>query len=117
MALCLGSYKKNEDSTIRSYLVSNFGGQSTQWYDRQRGSASQRGYDSRWQKARKQYLIEHPLCVKCLKEGRLVTATVVDRIIPHKGNMTLFWDKSNWQALCNQCHDTKTAKEDGRWGK
>jgi 5-methylcytosine-specific restriction endonuclease McrA len=21
----------------------------------------------------------------------------------------LFWDKTNWQALCKRCHDQKTA--------
>lgn len=84
--------------------------------DEQRGSAASRGYDSRWQKARLAYLREHPLCVQCHKEGRVVAASVVDHIIPHKGDKQLFWSKNNWQALCKHCHDVKTAKEDGRWG-
>ena len=41
---------------------------------------------------------------------------MVDHIIPHKGNLELFWDEDNLQALCKPCHDRKTAKE-GRWGK
>ncbi|WP_289184903.1 HNH endonuclease [uncultured Parasutterella sp.] len=28
----------------------------------------------------------------------------------------MFWDESNWQALCKHCHDVKTAKEDGGFG-
>lgn len=74
--------------------------------------AAARGYDSRWQKAREMYLARHPLCARCLKEGRYVPATVVDHIVPHRGDQTLFWDESNWQALCKKCHDTKTMTDD-----
>ena len=42
---------------------------------------------------------------------------VVDHIIPHKGDKVLFWDRSNWQPLCKTCHDTKTAREDGGFGR
>ena len=35
-----------------------------------------------------------------------VPATVVDHIVPHKGDMALFWDKSNWQGLCAHCHNS-----------
>lgn len=31
--------------------------------------------------------------------------------------MRLFWDPSNWQPLCAGCHSTKTAKEDGGFGR
>lgn len=78
----------------------------------QRPSANSRGYTKRWQKASKQYLQVHPLCVRCLAAGRLRTATVVDHITPHRGDQTLFWDKNNWQALCKPCHDRKTWTED-----
>lgn len=85
--------------------------------DQQRGTAVKRGYNSRWQKARLTYLKSHPLCVECLKEDKVVAATVVDHIIPHKGDQKLFWDTGNWQALCKQCHDKKTAREDGGFGR
>ena len=75
-------------------------------------SASERGYGRAWQKARKQYLDANPLCVMCLKEGRYRKATVVDHIKPHRGDEKLFWDRSNWQALCKQHHDQKTLTED-----
>ncbi len=77
-----------------------------------RESAERRGYDSRWRVARKGYLISHPLCVSCLKDKKMVKAEVVDHIVPHRGNKTLFWDESNWQALCKKCHDRKTMTED-----
>lgn len=86
-------------------------------YDQQRGTATQRGYDSRWRRAREQYLKENPLCVECLKEGHITPATVIDHIVPHKGDPVLFWDKGNWQSLCKRHHDIKTAKEDGGFGK
>lgn len=71
---------------------------------------------ARWARARCAYLQAHPLCVECEKAGRLVTATVVDHVIPHRGDMKLFWDQKNWQALCKSCHDRKTAAEDGGFG-
>lgn len=70
-----------------------------------RESASRRGYDSRWRKARKLYLEKNPLCRMCEQLGHITPATLVDHIIPHKGNQKLFWDKSNWQPLCAPCHD------------
>jgi len=74
----------------------------------QRENANQRGYDSRWRSARAQYLRRNPLCVKCLEAGKTEPSTVVDHVIPHRGDQKLFWDQSNWQALCKSCHDQKT---------
>jgi 5-methylcytosine-specific restriction enzyme A len=78
-----------------------------------RGTATERGYGARWQKAREAYLVAHPLCVNCKKHGRVTAARVVDHIVPHRGDETLFWDESNWQALCDftsphDCHGAKT---------
>lgn len=87
--------------------------------DRHRGSSTQRGYGYRWQQASKGYLAQHPLC-QCPEcdEGRkrLRLASVVDHKIPHRGDMNLFWDRSNWQAMDKACHDKKTATEDGGFG-
>ena len=82
--------------------------------DADRGTSNQRGYNYRWQKYRRSYLIEHPLCQRCLERGRIVEATVVDHIVPHRGGQELFWDSNNHQALCKKCHDEKTAREG--WG-
>lgn len=85
-----------------------------------RGTASERGYDARWVMARRNFLRLHPLC-QCpdCQEGkvRLTTAIVVDHKIPHKENMDLFWDQSNWQSMTKPCHDRKTALEDGGFGR
>jgi 5-methylcytosine-specific restriction enzyme A len=79
-------------------------------------SARERGYDHRWNAARLQYLNAHPLCAACLARGRVVPATVVDHIVPHRGDKERFWDEANWRALCKSCHDQKTAREDGGFG-
>ncbi|QXH44268.1 HNH endonuclease [Pseudomonas xanthosomatis] len=75
-------------------------------------SSSQRGYDYRWQKARERYLQTYPLCVYCARAGRTTAAGVVDHVIPHRGDQSLFWDESNWQSLCSPCHSSvKQAEE------
>lgn len=81
-------------------------------YDKNRGTAAQRGYDHRWQKTRKHYLSEHPLCVECAKLDKVVPATVVDHIVPHKGDTALFWDRGNWQALCARCHNSHKQRQE-----
>lgn len=87
--------------------------------DKRRPSARARGYDSKWERARLQFLADHPLCVHCAAEDepRTTPASVVDHIIPHRGDMKLFWRRSNWQALCKYHHDLKTAREDGGFGR
>ena len=76
--------------------------------DRLRGSAAERGYDAKWRRARKLFLQRHPLCANCLSQGIVTPATVVDHIVPHRGDHRLFWDEQNWQPLCKACHDRKT---------
>ena len=70
-------------------------------------SAAGRGYNAAWRKASKQFLQAHPLCEECMKQGKYVKATVVDHVVPHRGDEKLFWDRSNWRALCKRCHDQK----------
>jgi 5-methylcytosine-specific restriction enzyme A len=83
--------------------------------ERQRPSAARRGYGPRWRRARRRYLARHRLCVRCAAAERVEPATVVDHVVPHRGDQELFWDEANWAALCKRCHDAKTARE-GRWG-
>jgi 5-methylcytosine-specific restriction endonuclease McrA len=73
-------------------------------------------YGHRWRKERLQHLAQHPLCVHCAKQDRTTEAKVVDHKVPHGGDLTLFWDRDNWQSLCKQCHDRKTVVEDGGFG-
>jgi 5-methylcytosine-specific restriction enzyme A len=83
--------------------------------DRQRPSATRRGYGARWRRARAAYLARNPLCLRCQAQGRVEASMVVDHAVPHLGDPKLFWDEANWAALCKPCHDAKTARE-GRWG-
>ncbi|MDQ3275180.1 MAG: HNH endonuclease, partial [Actinomycetota bacterium] len=77
-----------------------------------RGSAASRGYGPKWRRARAEFLRAHPLCRLCRQARRTTGATVVDHIIPHRGDPKLFWSRSNWQALCKDCHDgAKSASE------
>jgi 5-methylcytosine-specific restriction endonuclease McrA len=36
----------------------------------------------------------------------------VDHIIPHRGDDRLFWDRSNWQALCAHHHNSNKQRLD-----
>ena len=77
-------------------------------------SAHERGYGARWRKARLLFLQANPLCQYCQEDGRIEPATVVKHIIPHKGDQELFWDTSNWQAVCKEHHDSTIAREESR---
>lgn len=74
-----------------------------------RPTAAQRGYNYEWQKYRKVSLAQHPLCVHCQQAGRVTAATIVDHIIPHRGDRHLFWSPTNHQPLCSVHHNRKTA--------
>lgn len=70
--------------------------------DQRRPSARQRGYTSKWDKARAEFLVGNPICSA---PGCDMPATVVDHIEAHKGDMRLFWNRRNWQSLCKRHHD------------
>ena len=63
-------------------------------------------YDHQWRKARAAFLMENPFCRMHEERGAMVLATVVDHIVPHRGDHELFWDQSNWQPLCDHCHNS-----------
>jgi 5-methylcytosine-specific restriction protein A len=48
--------------------------------------------------------------------GLAAMADTVDHVIPHRGDRGRFFDAGNLQSLCKQCHDRKTAREDGGFG-
>lgn len=65
-----------------------------------------------WRKARIAFLSANPLCRMHGELGKMMVANIVDHIKPHKGDLSLFWDQGNWQALCKHCHDShKHAQE------
>jgi 5-methylcytosine-specific restriction protein A len=85
-----------------------------------RGSSNDRGYGWRWRKRARAFLVEHPLCgqragslapvmSQCFDERRVTAAVQVDHVEPHRGDQALFWDETNWQALCRPCGARKSA--------
>ena len=86
--------------------------------ERTRLSSSVRGYGKRWQAMSAARLNKHPFCADPFKIHSPFPgpATLTDHIVPHKGDMALFWNPKNWQSLCSSCHSRKTALEDGGFG-
>ncbi len=80
-------------------------------HDRKRPNARARGYTRQWENARAEYLRAHPYCQHkaC---GR--PATIVHHVIPHKGNMRLFWERTNWMPVCKACHDGPLQSQERR---
>jgi 5-methylcytosine-specific restriction protein A len=80
-------------------------------YDRQqRGTSTQRGYGSAWQKYSRRYRYEHPYCEEC---GKI--AECVDHKRPISGpDDPGMWDEKNHRSLCWSCHSRKTVTTDRR---
>ncbi|TVS19297.1 MAG: HNH endonuclease [Gammaproteobacteria bacterium] len=78
--------------------------------DRARGSAAERGYDSRWTRLRNWFIRAHPLCAWCAESGRTSAAQIVDHIVPIRAGGARL-EESNLQSLCRSCHAKKTAQD------
>lgn len=69
-------------------------------------------YDYKWREFSKEYRIENPFCVECLKLGNYNCQDIhVDHIIPLEQRPDLKYDHDNCQSLCRSCHGKKTHKE------
>ena len=84
------------------------GGPQSQAWRADKSGANARGYTYEWQQATKRFLNGHPLCAHCHAKGRVSAATVVDHVVPHRGDESKFWNEQNWQPMCKPCHDRKT---------
>jgi 5-methylcytosine-specific restriction enzyme A len=89
--------------------------QAEKLHDDWRGTASSRGYGKAWRKARDAHLAQHPLCVCCLANGFIEAASLVDHVVPHKGDMKVFWNVDDWQSLCDWCHKAIKAPIEHAW--
>ena len=84
-------------------------GTPRQEYDRRRGSAQERGYDSTWHDVRAIKVEMNPLCEDCEANGLTVLVDEVDHIIPINGkNDPLRLDMENLRSRCKACHTRKT---------
>lgn len=74
-------------------------------YDRERGTAAQRGYGSQWRATRAAFLRRHPTC-----EGCGQPATEAHHVVRKRDG----GDDSdgNLVAYCRACHSRVTARED-----
>jgi 5-methylcytosine-specific restriction enzyme A len=70
--VCMCQRQRRQDSKAR--------------FDAKRPSNSARRYNARWASARKDYLAQNP---RCAHDGCNAFASVVDHVIPHKGDMPL----------------------------
>jgi len=64
---------------------------------------------ARWYRLRKHQLMLQPFCAMCLDNNTVTLATVVDHVIPHKGDPNSFW-LGRLQSLCLP-HHNKTKLE------
>jgi 5-methylcytosine-specific restriction protein A len=83
-------------------------------YNRQRGSSSSRGYDSRWQRFREIYMRSHPLCVICEEKGYIIKADLIHHKTPLDKGGEKYAD-DNLISVCNACHESIHCKD--RWRK
>ena len=73
--------------------------------------ATKRISGRRLQRIRRRILSDQPLCVRCEAQGRVREAVQVDHRDPlHKDGAE---DDDNRQALCLECHATKTREDMG----
>ena len=95
-----------------------------------RGSAKQRGYGYKWQKARAAFLSlpQNQFCERCKGQGILNAGhlrmdgspqtnprrmhLVVNHRTAHKGDQTLLWDRENWEVACPDHHDIRIQQEE-----
>lgn len=77
--------------------------------DKRRGTAHQRGYDSRWQRYSR-FFLKQPKNAFCKLQltGCNNISQCVDHIDPPEGpNDKRFWDPDNHQAACIHCNSVK----------
>lgn len=67
-------------------------------------------YDTqRWRRLSTRVRMEEPVCRSC--KGTPQPTRHTDHITPHRGDVGLFYDRGNLQALCGSCHSEKTKRE------
>ena len=71
---------------------------------------------SKWRKLRLVALGRDSWCCRrCDEKGIITIATLVDHIVPTKVDWELRLDIDNLQAMCDECHNIKTAEDKVRY--
>lgn len=78
-----------------------------------RGTARERGYDTRWEHTRDHYLTRYPLCAWCGGVGEHVDHKDGLGPLGPRGH-----DHANLRTLCHPCHSKRTAVDQpGGWNR
>lgn len=83
--------------------------------DARRGTPAARGYTDEWRRESRAFLaaLGNPPCAcGCSRQ-----ADMVDHRIAPKGDMRLFWDRSNWQPYNGLCNRRKNIRSEGGFGR
>lgn len=79
-------------------------------------------HTGKWREIRRSVLTEHPLCQRCLADGRITAASEVHHIRPVEEAFTAaekeqrMYDPGNLLSLCHACH-VKVHTELGKGSK
>ena len=87
------------------FMLKDLARQPRHYRDQRHGSAASRGYGSKWTAAAAEFKRLHPWCLGCMAVGVRKATDLVDHIVPHKGDMKLFWNRRNWQPACAWHHN------------
>lgn len=84
--------------------------------DVKRGSARERGYDSRWDSASRSFIGRHPLCRYCEvgawgDPARVTPTALTDHLYPPRLFEGVFWLKRLWVPACGECNTRKLSIE------
>ena len=78
--------------------------QARRQYDKyERAPNVNKKYGRAWKRIRDSYVSEHPLCERCLKEGKLTPVEEVHHILPISQGGT--HNRNNLMSLCKSCHN------------
>ena len=64
----------------------------------------------KWQKLRKIYYSNNPLCENCLLHNAVVKGVIVDHVIEINDGGAVY-DYNNLRTLCISCHNTTTTEQ------
>jgi len=77
-----------------------------------RPSARKRGYDGEWEAMRARVLAEQPICETV---GCGARSSHADHIQPVRFRPELRLVRSNLRALCQSCHNARSARQRAQW--
>ena len=85
------------------------GSKKTDWktYEEKRGNFRQRGYDYKWDKFKKRFLLAHPTCALCGAPAQCVDhkTTTARQMMDAYGEFV--YNDEDYQALCFRCNTKK----------